>query len=54
MAKQAKMKCLGCEESFYIKEEDAEDVVPEGAGPGEAFHAHCPFCKRTAHVMLAQ
>jgi hypothetical protein len=54
MAKQIKLKCLGCEESFYIQDEVAEDVVPDGAVLGEAFTAHCPFCKRMSHVTLVE
>ncbi len=54
MAKQTKLKCLGCEDVYYVADDEAEDVVPDGAVPGEAFRAHCPFCKRQEMVKLAE
>jgi uncharacterized protein with PIN domain len=54
MAKQIRLKCMSCEESFFIRDEEVEDSVPEGVVPGEAFTAHCPFCRRMSHVALVE
>jgi len=54
LSKQVKLQCLACDDVHYLNDEDVVDVVPDGAAPGEAFKAHCPFCKSLGMVTLAQ
>jgi len=54
MIEQVKLKCLGCEEIYYLMLKEAEYVVPDGVAPGEAFKSVCPHCDERTYAKLVE